>query len=239
MPGNIGKIKFYKWTIEDYKYLDVKDWWKNPELYQHNRIKVQPCWAVFASKYYKDLDGIFITGHEKPGIRLKNRKFYFWTSDTKSTEHCIIKKSFPFFLDPDIATNYVFKLKSLIQNDKKFFNKFDDRYDFFWQMPSNMSSKEIIDFYNQLGHIFLYIIKKPSWGGWHNYKNQGILKNLETLEHKDILGKILNLHKNIYQTYRLHPYLVQTDGKFTKTFERYSQMFEITDNSLICRGHDV
>lgn len=241
---DIGNVKILKWNKQDFEYLDVKEWWKDPRYYQHNKIKVKPCWAVFASEYYKDLDGIFITGHEKPGIRLKNGKFYFWTSDTKSTEHCIIKKSLPFFLDPDITTNYVYKLKSLLQNNKKFFNKFDDRYEFFWHMPSNMSSKKIIDFYNQLGHIFIQknlkkFIRKPSWGTWHNYKNQKNIQYLKQYEHDSIYVKLVTLWQNIYDTYKSFPYMVQTDGFFVKTVEHYSQMFEITDNSLICRGHVV
>jgi len=111
-------------------------------------------------------------------------------------------------------------------------------------MPSNMSSKKIIDFYNQLGHIFIQknlkkFIKKPSWGTWHNYKNQKNIQYLKQYEHGSIYVKLVTLWQNIYDTYKSFPYMVETDGFFVKTVERYSQMFEITNNSLICRGHDI
>ena len=74
---DIGNIKVINWAKQDYDYLDVENWWKDSRYYQHNKIKVRPCWAVFASEYYKNLDGVVITGHEKPGIRFKNNKFSF------------------------------------------------------------------------------------------------------------------------------------------------------------------
>jgi hypothetical protein len=240
IPSSIGKIKLYKWTIEDYKYLDVKDWWKNPKLYQHNKIKFQPCWAVFASEYYKNLNGIIITGHEKPGLRFKDNKFYWFVTDTGTTEHKIIKKTFPFFLDPEIVVFYAHQLKKLLQNKLDYFTPIQDRYDFFWKLPDSNIKK----FYKSLGLTFLSFdsiqwTKKPSWGTHHNYKNQGILKSLKKTKQKKILNKILTLHNSIYQQYKNFPYMVTTDSNLVKTVERYSQMFEITNNSLICRGHDI
>ena len=128
---NIGKIKTVNWTEQDYDYLDIKDFLKNPRYYQHNKIKVKPCWAVFASQYYKDLDGIVITGHEKPGIRFKNNKFYWYVTDTGTTEHKIINKAYPFFLDPEIALHFSSVLKKSLENNLDYFTKIDDRHDFF------------------------------------------------------------------------------------------------------------
>jgi len=240
VPHNVGKIKFYKWTYENYDYLDSKEWWKNPEKCQFNIIKVQPCWAQYAADYYKDLDGIVISGHEKPSIRFINDKFYWFVTDGSSTEHKIIKKSFPFFLDPTIVVNYAYAVKNLLQNHLHYFSKIDDRYDFFWKLPK----AEIENFYRSLALVFLNkesidFTIKPKWGTIHNYKNQGILKQIKDSNQNDILEKIHKLHHDIYTQYSQHEHMVQTDGKFTKTVERYSQMFEFTNNTLICRGHDV
>ena len=240
VPHNVGKIKVYKWTYENYDYLDSKEWWKNTEKYQANKIKFQPCWAVYAADYYKDLDGIVITGHEKPGIRFINDKFYWFVTDTGTTEHAIIKKSFPFFLDPTIVVNYAYALKNLLQNHLHYFSKIDDRYDFFWKLPR----AEIENFHRSLALVFLSkesidFTIKPKWGTHHNYKNQGILKKLHDSNQNDILEKIHKIHHDLYTQYSQHEHMVQTDGKFTKTVERYSQMFEFTNNTLICRGHDV
>lgn len=237
---DIGNIKVVNWNKQDYDYLNIEDWWKNPTYYQHNKIRVKPCWAVFASKYYKDLDGVVITGHEKPGIRFKNNKFYWYVTDTGTTEHKIIKNAYPFFLDPEIASHYSFALKSSVQNNTNYFTKIDDRHDFFWRIPKS----DIKKFYDDLGYTFisedaLEFTQKPAWGTQHNYKNQGVIQYLKNYGHNDILNRLFELHQKIYNQYCDHPYTVQTDGTFVKTVERYSQMFEITDNSLICRGHDI
>lgn len=237
---SIGSIKIIKWQKDDYNYLKNDKWWEDPLIWQHNKIKVLPCWAAYGSQLYKDLDGIVITGHEKPGIRIQDKKLYWYVTDTSTTEHQIMKNSIPFFLDPEISLNYAFLLKDLIKNKTNYFTKIENRFDFFWKIPLQESKK----FYKSLGYIFISkdavnFTQKPDWGTHHNYKNQANLKILQKTDNKKIYNRLIECHKKIYDTYKDYPYMVETDGVLMKTVERYSQMFEITDNSFICKGHDI
>jgi len=237
---SIGKVTVIKWNEKDYEYLNHAGWYKNPKFYQHNKIKVRPCVKVYMSKHYNDLDGVIITGHEKQGVRFKNNKFYWFVTDTGTTEHKIIRNAFPFFLDPEIVVSYAYVLRDQLKGKLNYFTQIGDRYDFFWKIPLAETKK----FYESLGlefinHESVKFTQKPNWGTHHNYKNKGIINSLEKYGHTQILDKIYYLHEHINNEYKNTNHAVQSDGTFVKTVERYSQMFEYVENGLICRGHDV
>ena len=235
----IGKLKILKRTIEDYNYLNVENWWKNEKYCQDNLIRLRPFWGTWVSKYYENIDGIVITGHEKPRLRYKNNKFYFFLTDT-SSEYKIIKNCLPFFLQPKIVVPYTYLVYEKIKDRLDYFTPVKDRHDFFWHIPKN----NIKTFYESCGMIFLSedsknYADKPKWGCHLNFKNQGILNGLEKNGHKDVKKKLLKTHKEVFEAYSGHDHLVESDGTFVKTVERYSQMFELNDYKFICKGHDV
>lgn len=234
---NIGKITIYNWKMEDYEFLDVKEWWKNSN-YSYNKLKIQPYWSNYASKIYKNLDGVVITGHEKPNIKVKDGKFYWFILDPQGTEHTVIKNSYPLFLDPEVVVHYSLLLKNLLKSNQRCLKTINNEKYFFWGLKNSQIQK----FYKSCGLYFnskksIEWVKKPSWT-LQNYKNKAILQTLKE-NHKELYNKILEQHQKIYETYRSYNHMIYFDNKLVKPIDRYSQMFEITDNSLICRGHNI
>ena len=66
------------------------------------------------------------------------------------------------------------------------------------------------------------------------------LKDFKLLGHSEIIEKIQKSMDEVWNQYKHYPYMVERDKNHViKIVDRYTQMFELTENKMICRGHDV
>lgn len=239
----IGKITTQRWNMKDYDFLDVHEWWKNPAINLSTQIRYRPSYAIKLKELYDKIDGVVITGHDKPYLRYKNNKFYWWNRDGDSAEWMRTPNCFCFFFDPEICVTYAYLLKKTIfQNKLKYFKKVEDRYDFLWHLDRSETDRV----YSAMGYDWQNKIDqykftfKPHTTTHYNYKNQQALKDFKLLGHSEIIEKIQKSMDEVWNQYKHYPYMVERDkNHVVKIVDRYTQMFELTENKMICRGHDV